>query len=46
MSVVKMCALCHKPRSLLGSKITMHKGYRVWMCAMCAKEKNEKSSKN
>jgi len=35
----RMCALCHQPRSQLGSKMTYLGPYKVWMCGMCAKVK-------
>ena len=41
----RMCALCHKPRSQLGSKMTYLGPYKVWMCGMCAKVKENHKKK-
>ena len=35
----RMCNLCHKPRSQLGSRMTYVGPYRVWICGMCAQDK-------
>ena len=38
MSIQRMCAMCHNPRTALGSGIRMVAGYRCWVCLAC-KEK-------
>jgi hypothetical protein len=45
MSLSRMCGICHQPRSQLESKMTYLGAYRVWMCGMCAKVKENMKKK-